>query len=147
MKSLHEPTSQVERPPYADASLGELFSRFARDVGLLVRQEAQLGRKDFVHGAKEASREIGLIAGGGILAHIGLLALVTGVVLALGRAMPYWGAALLVGAVLVGAGIALIMIGRKRLQRVELAPNRTIESVKKTALVIREREPGQREAH
>jgi hypothetical protein len=52
-----------------------------------------------------------------------------------------------VGVVLAGAGIALAVIGRKRLERVELAPNRTIESVKKTALVIKEREPWQRGTH
>jgi len=137
-----EPSSAL-----SDKSLGELLTRFAQDTSLLVRKEIELGKEEIVGRAKTASKDAGLVAGGGVLAHIGLLALVTGIILVIGLAIPYWGSALLVGALLVAAGAAMAVMGRKRLQRVDLAPNRTIESVKKSALAIKDHEPWHRAKH
>jgi hypothetical protein len=114
----------------SDRPLGELFSELARETGSLVRQEVQLARTEMTGKATTAGRSLGLIAAGGALAHAGGLALLVALVIGLGSLIPLWMASLLAGAVVAGAGYAIIQRGLGSLRRIELAPRQTIQTLR-----------------
>jgi Mg-chelatase subunit ChlI len=81
-----------------------------------------------------------MIGAGGALAYAGLLVLLAAVVLLLIEAgLDEWLAALIVGIVVIGVGGFLIMRGREGLQKADLAPKRTIETIKDDAEWAKER--------
>jgi len=137
----------TRRGAVSDKGLVELFSDFTRETTTLVRQEIDLAKAEIADSAKEVGKDAGLVAGGGITAHIGLLGLVAAAILGLGEAIPYWASALIVGAVLLAIGAGLGLYGQKRLKEVRLAPKRAIESVKKSAIIIKDYETWNPEAH
>jgi uncharacterized protein (DUF983 family) len=122
-------------------SLGELLSEFAAETTTLVRQEVELGKAEMKASVKEATKDTGAMAAGGVIAHIGAVALATALILALGTAIPYWASALIVGVVLAAIGLAAIAYGKKRLAHARLAPRMTMESVKRSAITIKEQAP------
>ena len=114
-----------------DRSLGELFSDLARDMGLLVRQEISLAGTELTRSASRAGREIGLLAVGGLIAYAGVLGLGAALILALAQAgMQWWQAALLVGLVAAVIGAFLVTRSLAALKRMDLAPRRTMDSLK-----------------
>jgi uncharacterized protein (DUF2062 family) len=78
---------------------------------------------------------------GGLVAFAGLLELLDAAVYALAAAFeqwPPWLPSLLVGLVVAGAGLALLMRGKNRLRPRNLAPRRTVESLRQNAELIKE---------
>ncbi|MDP9351198.1 MAG: phage holin family protein [Chloroflexota bacterium] len=113
-----------------DRSLGELFAELTKETTTLVRQEVQLAKTEMSQKATEVSKDVGFLAAGGALAYAGLLAIIAGVVLALGEFIPLWVSALLVGLVVVGIGYYLVQKGLKALKQVSPAPEQTIQTLK-----------------
>lgn len=116
--------------PHQDRSLGELFSELARETGTLVRQEVQLAKTEMTVKAKETGKDAGMIGAGAVLGHVALLALVGGVILALGQIMPLWLSALLVSALLGVAAFVLVQKGIARLKKIDPVPQRTVQTLK-----------------
>jgi hypothetical protein len=113
--------------------LGELFSDLAREIGTLVRSEIALARTELSDKAARVGRHTTVIASGAVLAIGGVFALIAGVILVVNRAgLPAWGAALLVGAVVVGVGALLASNGLAALRREDLTPTETINTIKET---------------
>ena len=114
-----------------DRSLGELFGDLARDMGILVRQEVGLATTEMTHKASRVARELALLAIGGLVAYAGLLALIAAAIIALAAAgLQWWLAALLVGAVVGIVGAVLVQRGLGSLQRLDLAPRQTMQTLK-----------------
>src|SRR5881296_754165 len=90
-----------------DRSLGELFGDLAREMSTLVRQELDLAKTEMTQKATHAGKNAALV-------------------LVLARAMPAWGAALLVGVVVAAAGGAMAYAGLNALKQEDLAPRETI---------------------
>jgi hypothetical protein len=125
--------SRNERP------LGELFSDLVQETGTLVRQEVQLAKAELTQSATQAGRAAGLMAAGGAVAYAGLLAIMAAVILWLWRiGMADWIAALVVGVVVVLIGGVLLLRGRALLQAENLAPQRTVESLRADTAMVRE---------
>jgi hypothetical protein len=123
-----------------ERSLGQLFGDLTRQLSTLVRQEIDLARTEVTTKAGAASRDAAMIGIGGALAYAGLLALLAAVILILVQAgLEPWLSALIVGVVVAGIGGFLIMRGRDGLQKTELAPKRTIETLKDDAEWAKER--------
>jgi hypothetical protein len=117
-----------------ERSLGQLFGDLSRQMSTLVRQEIDLARTEVTTKAGAASRNVALIGIGGALAYAGLLAVLAATVLGLVQAgLDPWVAALLVGLAVVAAGGALIWRGRDGLGTTDLAPRRTVETLKDDA--------------
>jgi hypothetical protein len=117
-----------------DRSLGELFADLARESSTLVRQEVELAKTEMTQKASRAARDIGFLAIGGAVAYAGLLAIIAAVIVALATAgLPWWLSALLVGLLVAAAGYFLIQKGLAALKREDLAPKRTLESLKEDA--------------
>ncbi len=114
-----------------ERSLGELFAELSRETSTLVRQEMQLAKIEMSQKASEAGKDVGFLAVGGAVAYAGFLALIAALILgitALGLAA--WLSALLVGLVVAAIGGYLVWSGLKALQRMDLAPRQTIETLK-----------------
>ncbi len=120
-------------------SFGDLFSQLAGDTSLLVQQEVALAKKEFQASLAQAVGGVIVLAVGGVLATVGLIAILTSVILALALVMPHWAAALLVGAIFVILGIVLALVGVNRLRRLKLIPERTAQTLKDDAAMIREK--------
>ncbi len=117
-----------------ERSLGQLFGDLSRQLSTLVRQEIDLARTEVTTKAGAASRDVAMIGAGGALAYAGLLVLLAAVVLLLIEVgLDAWLAALIVGIVVLGVGGFLIMRGRDGIQKADLAPRRTIETIKDDA--------------
>lgn len=133
--------SNYERPNYEreTRSFGDLFSQLAGDTSLLVQQEVALAKKEFQASLAQAVGGIIVLAVGGVLATVGLIAILTSVILALALVMPHWAAALLVGAIFVILGVIFALTGVNRLRKLKLIPERTAQTLKDDAAMIREK--------
>ena len=104
-----------------DRSLGELFADLARESSTLLRQEVQLAKTELSQKVSGLSRDMASVAIGGLVAYAGLLAILAALIIGLATAgLPWWVAALLVGANLgvVAAfyeSIGLANLGRRQI--------------------------------
>lgn len=115
-----------------EASVGELFGRLAQDLGLLIRQEAQLAKLDIQIQVSQLGRSVLSLAAGGLLVWLAALALTATVILLLVNVaeLDPWVASLGVGLVLAALGSVLLRRGLGRLKQIDPTPRRAIESVK-----------------
>ena len=114
-----------------ERSLGDLFSDLSRETTTLVRQEVQLAKAELTQSATEAARGIGMLVAGGAVAYAGLLFLLLAIVFGLIEAgWDAWLSALAVGLVVVAIGAILVLRGRESLKPANLAPRRTVETLK-----------------
>ena len=117
--------------PRDERSLGDLFAELARETSTLVRQEVQLAKAELTQSASEAGRGIASLVAGGAIAYAGFLFLLLAVVLGLWDAgLEPWLSALIVGLVVVAIGAFLVMRARESLKPANLAPRRTVETLK-----------------
>lgn len=134
MADLHvtpERAASGPRTPPAEPPLGELVKQLAQDSGTLVRQEIALAKAELRQNAKSIVRDVAMIAVGGVIAAVGGLVLVAFLVILVGAVLDnYWLGALIVGALFVLVGGALAMANLKKLQKEDVAPTRTMETLK-----------------
>ena len=114
-----------------ERSLGDLFSDLSRETTTLVRQEIQLAKAELTQSATEAARGIGMLVAGGAVAYAGLLFVLLAIVFGLIEAgWDAWLSALVVGLVVVVIGAILVLRARESLKPANLAPRRTVETLK-----------------
>lgn len=138
MAELHvTPGRSAERPvngPPPDPAgpgLGELFKQLAQDSATLVRQEMALAKAELRQNVKSLAKDAVMIAVGAVLAMVGGLVMVAFLVILLGDVLNnYWLGALIVGLLFLAIGGILAMSGMKKLQKEEVAPTRTLETLK-----------------
>jgi Putative Actinobacterial Holin-X, holin superfamily III len=126
--------------PRDDRSLGQLFGDLSRQLSTLVRQEIDLARTEVTSKAGAVGKDAAMIGVGGALVYAGVLGLMAALILALADAgMSPWVAALLVGLVVAGVGAVLIVRGRTEIAQADLAPKRTLGTLKDDAEWAKER--------
>ncbi len=115
-----------------DRSIGELFGQLSQDMTLLFRQELQLARAEMSEKIAHVTGNLVSVMAGGFVAYVGALALVAALILGLHEAAEVspWVSALIVGAIFAVAGYVMLNRGLKELKRVDLAPRRTVETLK-----------------
>jgi len=115
-----------------DRSIGELFGQLSQDMTLLFRQEVQLARAEMSEKISQVTGNLVSVVAGGFVAYVGALALVAALILGLHEAADIspWVSALIVGALFAGVGYLMLNRGLKELKRVDLAPRRTVETLK-----------------
>jgi uncharacterized membrane protein YqjE len=125
------PTVRVNDPGAGEEPpLGELFKQLAQESATLIKQEMQLARAEMQDSIRTITRGAMMLAIGGGLLLVGLLALTAFLIVILGQALDnYWLGALLVGLAYAGIGAALVMNGKNKLQGSELKPEQTIRSL------------------
>ncbi len=111
-----------------EASLGDLVSRLSDEAGNLVRTHIELAKAEVKEEVKNAAAGVGLLAGGGVAAHLALIVLSIAASWGLAEVMPIGLAFLVVGVIWVVVAAVLYVIGRERLRRVE-PPRQTMEEI------------------
>jgi hypothetical protein len=116
--------------PKETRSLGELFADLSRETTTLVRQEINLATTEMTHKATRVGKDIGFLAVGGAVIYAGFLAIMAALILVLAHWLPWWVAALIVGAVIAGVGYGLVQKGLAALKQENVAPRETLQTVK-----------------
>lgn len=133
----------VRQPPVREErSLGELLGQLTQDLSLLMRQEVQLVKAEMSQIASRATGDLVKVGAGGLVALAGGLTLVAALVLVLVEiGVDEWLSALIVGGLLTGIGFMMLKGGLKDLKRVEVTPQRTIQTLKDDVQWAKEQRP------
>src|ERR671918_918333 len=125
-----------------DRSLKDLLADLTENITTLFRKEIQLARAETSEKITQVGVAIGAIAGGAILALAALIVLLQALVMAITEAgVPAGWASLIVGVVVAVVAYVLIHKGTNDLKASNLAPNRTMGSLKRDAQVVKEQVP------
>jgi hypothetical protein len=122
-------------PQRDEKSLGQLFGDLSRQLGTLVRKEIELARTEMTTRATTVGREAAMIGAGGAVAYAALLIGLVAIALFLWEVLglPAWLAFLIVAIVVGIIAAVLIQRGRTALAKANLAPEKTIETLKEDA--------------
>jgi MFS family permease len=138
------PTDGVTRadtapPDPAHASTGELISQLTDQLSRLVRDELRLAQAEVAHKAKRLGIGAGLFGGAGVVALVGVGALLTAAILGLANVMPGWLAAIIVAVILFLIAGVLALLGKKDVQQASPPlPTDTIASVQADIATVKE---------
>lgn len=119
-------------------SIIQTIRELIADATLLVRQEIDLAKTEVAEKFEQIQAGVAAVAAGLLIALAALLVLVQALVVALGNIMPPALAALVVGIVLALIAFVLVMNGASQLKPENLAPKRTIRSVRENAEKMKE---------
>ena len=122
--------AQTPPPEPSQASTGELIGQLTDQLSRLVRDEVRLAQAEVTQKAKRLGIGAGLFGGAGIVALLGVGALVTAAILGLAHVMPGWLAAIVVAVVLFLVAGVLALLGKKDVDKATPPlPTETIASV------------------
>ncbi len=122
-----------------DRSITDLLGDLSGNVSTLMRKEIQLARAETSEKVSQAMVAVGSILGGAVLALAALIVLLQALVIALTNAgIPAGWSALIVGVIVAGIAYTLIQKGSSDLKAHNLAPERTIDSLKQDAQTLKE---------
>jgi hypothetical protein len=99
-------------PPIDSLPTAELIRRASEQLSTLVRDEFALARAELTDTAGQAGTGAGLLGAAGVLSLYGVFGILLGIVLLLARVMPDWGAALVIGALLLAVAGLMGVTGR-----------------------------------
>lgn len=126
-----------------DKSLATLFSDLTRDTVELIRQEIALARAELSEKVSTAQGALSSMAIGAAVLLAGLFLLlqaaVQGLALVLPPELAPWLAPLLIGLAVILIGWGMLRAGRSQLDPGNLAPHRTMESLRRDKAVVQER--------
>jgi hypothetical protein len=126
-------------PDPADASTGELVGQLSEQLTRLVRDEVGLAQAEMTRKARRLGAGAGLFGGAGVVALLGLGALVTAVILGLANVLPGWLAAVVVALVLFAVAAVLALFGKKDVERAAPPlPTETIASVQADIATVKQ---------
>ncbi|MGJ9372920.1 phage holin family protein [Nesterenkonia sp. CF4.4] len=128
--------SHPARP--SEPSVPELLSRLSEQTSRLVRDELRLVQVELTATAKQGGISAGFLGAGGILAWFGSGALIATAILGLAVVLPAWAAALIVTVILFIAAAIAALLGKKKMEKLSLAPERTIANVNRDVAEIKE---------
>lgn len=120
-------------------SLGELISRVTSEFSTLVREEVALAKVEIQESVSRITTDAILVIVGGVIAYTGLLALIAAAILGLARTVDPWLSALLIGLVIVLAGVFMLLRGLRDLRDVGPVPERTKQTLKEDAEMMKEK--------
>jgi xanthine/uracil permease len=135
--------AELSRRTAEERSIAELLGELSHDMGLLVRQEAQLAKTEMQTTLSRVTTDLVSLATGGVVAMLGGLALTAAVILLLidPVGLKPWLSALLVGVVMLIIGSVLLRRGIKDLKATDPTPRRTVETIKEDIQWAKEQRP------
>jgi len=132
-KAANAPRSSGNHGAGIDArSLVTHLSELAEEASTLLKKELQLARVEVKEGMEHLKGGLMSVAASGAVLYAGALFALAGITLLLARAIPLWGASLLVGAALLVAGYLVYSRGKENVKPDELVPRRAIRTLKET---------------
>jgi hypothetical protein len=131
--------AQLPPPDPKDASTGELIGQLSDQVSTLVRDEVRLAQAEVTQKAKRLGLGAGLFGGAGLVALLGLNALITAAILGLANVLPGWLSAIILAVVLFAVAGVLALLGKKDVQQATPPlPTETIASVQADVATVKE---------
>ena len=116
--------------PRIQRSMPEILEDIASNLTQIVQAEFRLAKSELKEGAERAAGPGATVGAGVVLAFYGLGILLLAAVYALSLVIAGWLAALIVGGVLAIVAGLLIAAGTAKLRRVNLAPDKTIRTLR-----------------
>lgn len=111
--------------------IGSAAKQLSEDLGILVRKEMELARREMMEKVKTAGVGAGMLSGSAITGLLTLGSLTALLIVAIGLALPLWLSALIVTAMWAAITAVLALTGKKKIQDAgPLVPEQTIQSVK-----------------
>lgn len=121
-----------------ERSLGQLVSDATTDLQTIVRNEVALAKAEVSRDVKHAGKGGAMLAVAAVIAlfalHLLLFAAAWGLVAA---GLDAWLAFLIVGVVLVIIALALAVMGKKAMQKMQGGPQRAVKQAKLTAEAVK----------
>lgn len=130
-------TGDVGTERYEGESVPGLFRKLANDVSTLFTQEVALAKSEMTSAVSDVRAGITSMALGGAVLHAGILFLLGGVMLLLTEWMSLMWAAFTVGAIVAIIGAIMLASGKKKMSTDSMAPDRTVDSLRKDADLAR----------
>ncbi|MFL6104792.1 MAG: phage holin family protein [Actinomycetes bacterium] len=134
-------STRAETPPPdpANAPTAQLLGDLTDQVTRLVRDEVRLAQAEVTGKARRLGVGAGLFGGAGLVALLGLNALITAVILGLAAVLPGWLAAVIVAVVLFAVAAVLGLLGKKDVQQAAPPlPTETMASVQADVAAVKE---------
>jgi hypothetical protein len=126
----------------AERPLMDLFSDLWRQTALLFRQEADLAKAEISEKVGQVEAAVASLAVGAVVLHAGFLLLLAAAVGGLMKLLPEehaaWLAPLIIGVVVLIAGAVLLARGRSKMKAGNLAPSRTMQSMRRDMELAKE---------
>jgi Putative Actinobacterial Holin-X, holin superfamily III len=105
--------------------------QLSQDIGILLRSEMELARKEMLEKVKSAGVGAGMLSGSAITGLLTLGSFTALLILAISLALPAWLSALIVTVMWASVTAILALTGKQKIQDAgPLLPEQTIESVK-----------------
>lgn len=125
-----------------DRSIVQLLSDLANETTTLVRREIELAKTEMSEKVTQVGGGVAALAAGGLVFFAGFLVLLDAAVYGLGQLLNTYGLpaleALIVAVGTMVVGIIMLMIGRNALKAGNLAPSRTVDSIRRDKELVKE---------
>lgn len=118
--------------PNDNKSLGQLFGDLLNETRTLVRQEVALAKTELSGKAAFIGKHAGVAGAGALVALVGTLAFVAGLIIALGHKIGYATSAFIIGVLFIVVGAVLVMKAVNAMKTQSLAPQQTADQIKET---------------
>lgn len=125
--------------PVQDASISDLVSRLGDDVTSLFRQEVELAKVEMKQEGVRAARAAAMLGAAAVVALVTLSLFAWTMAWGLAALLPIWVAFLITTVVFGSVAGGLAMVGKKRMDEVDLAPRRTIETLQQDKQMLSDR--------
>lgn len=105
--------------------------QLSEDLGVLVRKELELARREMTAKAKSAGLGAGMLSGSAVTGLLTLGALTALLIIAIALALPAWLSALIVTVMWAAVTAVLALAGKKKIEETgPFVPEQTIQNVK-----------------
>jgi hypothetical protein len=114
-----------------EPSIGDLFSKLARDTQQLFKQEVNLAKTEMAQAASNTGKAIAKLAAGALILYAGFMLLLWAAIFGLREAadISWWASALIVGGATLLLGLILVLWARGQMKQVSFKPEETIETL------------------
>ena len=117
-------------PGAADRPLNELVDKILQDLQTMFRAEARLATSEIKESVRQGAKAGMLLGAAAVAGFLAGACFITTCIVALAIVLPLWLAALLMGVMLATGAGGAFLLGRMALERVDVVPQRTLETVK-----------------
>lgn len=122
-----------------DQSLRAILKDLIDEVSRLIRQELRLAQAESAEKLNQVQSGLISVVAGLLLAFAALLVLMQALVIALANIVPPWLASVIVGLVVAIFAFTFVKRGQSNLKVVNLAPERTLQSIRQDKDVVLEK--------
>lgn len=113
--------------------LGDLFSELIQETRNLFKKELELVRVELTEKTQQLKKDVIAVGIAAVMLYAGLLTFIAAVVFGLAVFIPLWISALIVSIVFIGIGAGLLVKAKKDVTQMNLAPEKSKETMKETA--------------